>query len=169
MDRLDELTTFLAILDSGSLAAASRQLRRSPPAVTRSLATLENRLGVRLLERTTRRHAATDAGRQLATHARAVLAAYAEAMRETEADATPRGTLRVTAPVVFGRKHVTPLVTAFLAEHPAITIELLLSDANQDLIEQGLDVAVRIGTQPDSGLIVRRVGQVRRMLVASPA
>lgn len=169
MDRLDELATFLAILDSGSLAAAARQLRRSPPAVTRSLAALEDRLGVRLLERTTRRMAATEAGRQLAASARTLLATYAEAMREAEADTTPRGTLRVTAPVVFGRRHVTPLVTAFLAAHPAVTVELLLSDGNQDLIEQGLDVAIRIGPQPDSGLIMRRVGQVRRMLVASPA
>ncbi len=169
MDRLDELATFLAILDSGSLAAAARQLRRSAPAVTRSLTALEDRLGVRLLERTTRRLAATEAGRQLAANARSVLAGYAEAMREAEPDTTPRGTLRITAPVVFGRKHVTPLVTAFLAAHPAVTVELLLSDANQDLIELGLDVAIRIGAQPDSGLIVRRVGQVRRLLLAAPA
>lgn len=169
MDRLDELATFLAILDSGSLAAAARQLRRSAPAVTRSLTALEQRFGVRLVERTTRRLAATEAGRQLAAGARAVLLAYAEAMRDAEADAVPRGTLRLTAPVVFGRKHVTPLVTAFLAQHPAVTVELVLADGNLDLIEQGLDVAIRIGAQPDSGLVARRVGQVRRLLVASPA
>jgi DNA-binding transcriptional LysR family regulator len=168
MDRLDELATFLAIIDAGSLAAAARQLRRSPPAVTRSLTALEDRLGVRLLERTTRRLAATEAGRQLATRARAVLAAYGEAMRDAETDTIPRGTLRVTAPVVFGRKHVTPIVTAFLADHPAVTVELMLSDGNVDLIENALDVAIRIGTQPDSSLIARRVGQVRRMLVAGP-
>lgn len=169
MDRLDELSTFLAILDSGSLAAASRQLRRSAPAVTRTLAALEQRFGVRLVERTTRRLAATEAGRQLAASARGVLLAYAEAMREAEADAAPRGTLRLTAPVVFGRKHVTPLVTAFLGQHPAVAVDLVLADGNLDLIEQGLDVAIRIGVQPDSGLIARRVGQVRRLLVASPA
>jgi DNA-binding transcriptional LysR family regulator len=169
MDRLEELATFVAILDAGSLAAAARRLRRSPPAVTRSLSTLEDRLGVRLLERTTRRLAPTDAGRQLAERARTLLAEYAEAMREAEADTIPRGLLRVTAPMVFGRRHVTPMVTAFLANHPAMSIDLLLSDGNQDLIEQGLDVAIRIGAQPDTGLVARRVGQVRRMLVASPS
>jgi DNA-binding transcriptional LysR family regulator len=169
MDRLDELATFLAILDAGSLAAAARRLRRSAPAVTRTLSALEDRLGARVIERTTRRLAPTDAGRQLADRARMLLSGYAEAMRDAEADTIPRGTLRVTAPVVFGRRHVTPLVTGFLADHAAVSIELVLADGNQDLLEQRLDVAVRIGPQPDSGLTVRRVGEVRRMLVASPA
>jgi DNA-binding transcriptional LysR family regulator len=168
MDRLDELTIFLAIVDEGSLAGAARRLRRSPPAVTRTLAALEDRLGVRLLDRTTRRLAATEAGRQLAGRARDLLASYADAIRDAETTTAPRGTLRITAPVVFGRKHVTPIVTAFLAEYPAIAVELMLSDGNLDLIENSLDVAIRIGVQPDSGLIARRVGEVRRVLVAGP-
>jgi DNA-binding transcriptional LysR family regulator len=167
-DRLDELAIFVAILEAGSLAGAAHRLRRSPPAVTRSLAALEARVGARLLERTTRRLAPTEAGRQLADHARALIGRYAEAMRAAETDTEPRGLLRVTAPVVFGRRHVTPLVARFLQRHPAVAVELVLADGNQDLLEHGLDVAIRIGAQPDTSLIARRVGEVRRLLVASP-
>lgn len=170
MDRLDELATFVAILDAGSLAAAGRKLRRSPPAVTRALAALEGRLGARLVERTTRRLAPTDTGRRLAEQARRLLADHGDLMREAaDASAPPRGLLRVTAPVVFGRKHVTPLVVAFLGLYPDVQIELVLSDRNLDLVEEALDVAVRIGRLADSGLVARRVGEVRRVLVASPA
>ena len=167
MDRLDELTVLVAVLETGSLAAASRRLRRSPPSITRALAALEDRVGTRLVERTTRRLTATDAGRSLAGQARAVLAGYAEAVRDAS-EVLLRGTVRVTAPVVFGRRHVTPLVTVFLDAHPGVTIDLVLADRNLDLIEEGLDAAVRIGPLADSTLVVRRVGEVRRMLVASP-
>ena len=167
MDRLDELTVLVAVLEAGSLAAASRRLRRSPPSVTRALAALEDRVGARLVERTTRRLTATEAGRTLAGQARAVLAGYAEAVRDAN-EAPLRGTVRVTAPVVFGRRHVTPLVTAFLDAHPAVAVDLVLADRNLDLIEEGLDAAVRIGPLADSSLVARRVGEVRRVLVASP-
>ena len=167
VDRLDELAVLVAVLDAGSLAAASRRLRRSPPSVTRALAALEDRVGARLVERTTRHLAATDAGRILAAQARAVLAGYADAVRDAEA-APLRGTVRVTAPVVFGRRHVTPLVAAFLAAQPAVSVALVLADRNLDLVEEGLDVAVRIGPLADSSLVARRVGEVRRVLVASP-
>ncbi|MBX6741761.1 MAG: LysR family transcriptional regulator [Acetobacteraceae bacterium] len=171
MDRLDELAVFLAVLDTGSLAGAARRLRRSPPAVTRILAGLEARAGARLIERTTRTLAPTEAGRHLAEQARHLLADYEEAMRAVAGgeQAVPRGLLRVTAPIMFGQRHVTPLVASFLAAHPALRAELILSDRNLDLVEEGLDVAVRIGALPDSGLIARRVGEVRRVLVASPA
>jgi len=168
MDRLDELAVFAAILDTGSLAAAGRRLRRSPPAVTRALAALEERTGARLLERTTRNLAPTEAGLRLGEQARRVLADYRDAMRGADAEQKLRGLLRVTAPVIFGRKHVTPLVSAFLAAFPAMQVELVLSDGNLDLIEEGLDIAVRIGKLADSGMVVRRVGQVRRVTVASP-
>jgi DNA-binding transcriptional LysR family regulator len=168
MDRLDELAIFLAILEAGSLAEAARRLRRSPPAVTRCLATLEDRLGLRLVERTTRHLAPTEAGRRLAEHARQVLAEYAEVVRVTGADAPPQGQLRVTAPVVFGRRHVMPLVISFLRAYPRITIEVLFSDSNLDLIEEELDVAIRIGPLAESSLVARRVGAVGRLLVASP-
>lgn len=168
MDRLDELTVLVTVLDSGSLAAASRRLRRSPPSITRALAALEDRVGARLVERTTRRLTPTEAGRSLAAQARAVLGAYAEAVRDA-ADAPARGTVRVTAPVVFGRRHVTPLVATFLDAHPAVTVDLVLADRNLDLVDEGLDVAIRIGRLADSSLLARRVGEVRQMLVAAPS
>jgi len=167
MDRLDELAIFVAILDAGSLAAAARKLRRSPPAVTRALAMLEERVGARLLERTTRRSRPTDAGKRLADDARQILAGYGDAVREVSAAAV-RGVLRVTAPLVFGRRHITPIVASFLDAQPGIRVELVLSDRNLDMISDGLDVALRIGVLADSGLVVRKVGEVRRVLVASP-
>jgi len=168
MDRLDELAIFLAILDEGSLAAAGRKLRRSPPAVTRALAGLEDRLGARLVERTTRRSRPTEAGRRLADQAREVLAGYGEAVREAAAGPV-RGLLRVTAPLVFGRRHVTPIVASFLDTYPGVRVELVLNDRNLDLVADELDVALRIGALADSRLVVRRVGEVRRLVVASPS
>lgn len=168
MDRLDELSVFVAILEAGGLARAARRLGRSPAAVTRSLAGLEARAGVRLMERTTRRLAPTEAGLRLAEQARRVLADYQAAVTPEAEGAPLRGRIGLTAPLVFGRRHVTPVVTAFLEAHPGVSIELMLADRNQDLIDQHLDVAVRIGSLADSSLIVRKVGEVRRMTVASP-
>jgi DNA-binding transcriptional LysR family regulator len=168
VDRLDELAVLLAVLDQGSLVAAARRLRRSPPAITRALATLEERVGMRLVERTTRRLAVTEAGRALAEQGRAVLSGYDAAV--TGSAPTPvRGLIRVTAPVQFGRRHVAPLVVGFLDVFPESQVELVLHDRNLDLIEEGIDLAVRIGVLSDSSLLVRRVGEVRQMLVASPA
>ena len=167
MDRLDELAIFVAILETGSLAAAARKLRRSPPAVTRALAMLEERVGARLVERTTRRSRPTDAGKRLAEDARQVLAGYGDAVREVSAAAV-RGELRVTAPLVFGRRHITPIVASFLDAHPGIRVDLVLSDRNLDMVDDGLDVALRIGVLADSSLVVRKVGEVRRVLIASP-
>jgi DNA-binding transcriptional LysR family regulator len=170
MDRLDEMRLFVAALEAGSLAAAGRRFGHSPPAMTRMLAALEERLGVRLLERSTRRLAPTEAGRRLAEQARRLLADYAEAMAEAAGEGTaPRGRLRVAAPLVFGGLHVAPLVTAFLAAQPAVTAELQLADRNVDLLEEGIDVALRIGALRESGLVARRVGGVRRLVAASPA
>jgi DNA-binding transcriptional LysR family regulator len=167
MDRLDELSVFLAVLDAGGLAAAARSLGRSPPAVTRILAALEARIGERLIERTTRKLAPTEAGRRLAEDARRVLAAYDAALFREDAEEL-KGSLRVTAPLVFGRRHVTPVVASFLQLHPRLAVELLLHDRNLDLIDEGLDVALRIGALADSSLVARRVGEVRRLLVAAP-
>jgi DNA-binding transcriptional LysR family regulator len=167
MDRLDELTTFLAIYEAGSLISASRRLRRSPPAVTRALGALEDRIGLRLFERTTRRLAPTEAGRLLVEPARALLEDYERALVGAS-HAPVRGVLRITAPVQFGRRHVAPIVSALLNDYPDLRIELSLNDRNLDLIEEGIDVAVRIGSLPDSNLIARQVGSVRRVAVASP-
>ena len=168
MDRLDELAVFVAILDAGSLAVAARRLHRSAPAVTRALATLEARLGVRLIERTTRRLTPTEAGRRLGADARHALAAYSDALRPTT-DAAPRGMLRITAPLIFGRRHVTPVVASFLAAYLAMQADLLLADRNLDMLEEGLDVALRIGPPADSLPPQHRIGEVRRVVVASPA
>ncbi|MDQ1832744.1 LysR family transcriptional regulator [Massilia scottii] len=168
MDRFDELQIFVAILDAGSLSGAARRLRRSAPAVTRALAALEERVGARLVERTTRRLAPTEAGLRLAEMARRVLADYDDAVRE-DGDGPLRGRLRITVPAVFGRRHVAPAMIDFLDRHPALRVELVFNDRNLDMIEHGLDLAVRIGPLPDTGMMARQVGQVRRMLVASPA
>jgi DNA-binding transcriptional LysR family regulator len=168
MDRLDELAIFVRIVDEGSLVRAAARLRRSPPAVTRALAALEDRVGQRLIDRTTRRLAATEAGRVLYDKARALVADYDAAT--TAAPGMPvHGLLRLTAPVQFGRRHMAPIVGRFLDAHEGVEIELVLNDRNIDLIEEGIDVALRIGPLADSSLLARPVGQVRRLWVASPA
>ena len=168
MDRFDELQIFLAILDAASLSGAARRLRRSAPAITRALAALEERVGARLIERTTRRLAPTEAGVRLAEMARRVLLDYADTVRQ-DSPGPLRGALRVTAPYVFGRRHVMPELLDFLSLHPALQVEMVCHDRNLDMIEHGLDLAVRIGALPDTALVARRVGEVGRVLVASPA
>lgn len=168
MDRLDELEIFVAVIQHGSLASAARKLRRSAPAITRAIAALEQRFGARLIERTTRRLAPTQAGLRLAESARVLLNDYQLALQDT-AETQLSGMLRITSPVQFGRKHVAPVVLAFLERYPQMQIEMLLSDRNLDLIDEGLDVAIRIGHLEDSSKVARRLGDVRRITVASPA
>lgn len=167
MDRLDELAIFVRIVEEGSLVRAARRLRRSAPTVTRALSALERRMGARLIERTTRRLAPTEAGRMLVEKARAVVAEY-ERATAGEPDAPVRGVLKITAPVQFGRRHVAPIVLRFLDRFPETEVELRLADRNLDLIDEGIDVAVRIGDLADSSLVARPVGHVRRLWVASP-
>jgi DNA-binding transcriptional LysR family regulator len=168
LDRLDELAVFVAVLDGGSLVGAARRLRRSPPSVTRALSALEARLGARLIERTTRRLTPTEIGRRVAADARRALAAYAETIRPG-AEYSPRGLLRITAPLIFGRRHVTPVVASFLDLHPAMQAELVLADRYLDLLDEGLDVALRIGPPVESLPAPHRLGEVRRIVVAAPA
>jgi DNA-binding transcriptional LysR family regulator len=168
MDRLDELAIFVAIVDAGSLAGAARRLRRSRPAVTRALAALEDRVGTRLIARTTRRLTPSDAGRELAGTARRLLADYEVSLGGVAA-APVSGLLRITAPLSFGRRHVTPLVSEFLDRYPDVQVELVLADRNLDLIEEDLHLAVRIGQLASSRLVARKVGEVRRILVAAPS
>jgi DNA-binding transcriptional LysR family regulator len=167
MDRLDELAVLVTIVDEGSLAAAARRLRRSPPTITRVLAALEQRAGARLMERTTRRLAPTEAGRALAARARALLSDYDGALSDL-ANAPIRGLIRVSAPVQFGRLHISWIVSSFLDTYPETRVDLLLNDRNVDLIDEGVDIALRIGALMDSGLMARTVGSVRRVVVASP-
>ena len=167
MDRLDELAIFVAIVEAGSLAGAARRLNRSRPAVTRALAALEERTGTRLIARSTRRLAPSDVGRELAVTARRLLADYETSLGEASI-APVRGLLRITAPLAFGRRHVTPLVAEFLDRYPEVQVELVLADRNLDLIDEDLHLAVRIGPLPSSRFLARKVGEVRRLLVASP-
>ena len=168
MDRLDELAIFVRIVEEGSLVRAASRLRRSPPAVTRALAALEGRLSVRLIDRTTRRLAPTEAGRLLYERARGLLGDY-EAATLGVREAPVRGLLRIAAPVQFGRRHVAPIAMAFLDAHADVEIELMLNDRNIDLIDDSIDIAVRIGPLADSGLSARPVGELKRLWVASPA
>lgn len=168
MDRLDELALLVAVIDAGSLTKAARRLRRSPPAVTRALAALEARVGEQLVARSTRRLAPTELGLAVAARARALLAEY-DAMTGEASVAALQGLIKIAAPVQFGGRHVAPIVDAFLDAHPAMRAELVLNDRNVDLREEAIDVAVRIGPLADSTLVARRVGTVRRVLVASPA
>lgn len=163
------MRTFVAIVDCGSLTAAADALDRSQPAVVRSLAALEAHLGVRLLQRTTRRMSLTPEGSEYLARCRQILSDVDEAERALSQDeAEPQGLLRVTAPVQFGHLHVAPLLTRFLRAHPRITADLLLLDRNVDLVEEGVDLAVRIGELPDSELIALPVGELQRVVCASP-
>lgn len=170
MDRLAELKTLVAIVDCGSLSAAGRILRRSLPAVSRDLASLEHRIGTRLVERSTKCCRATPAGARLADHARQLLANYDDAVGEAAGErTTASGEVRLTAPTGFGRDHVAPLIFDFLGRYPAIRIELYLADRMVHLVDEEYDLAVRIGHLPDSALLSRKVGEVRSVVVASPA
>ncbi len=169
MDRLREMEVFVAVAESGGFAKAARALQLSPPAITRAVAGLEARLGVRLLNRTTRSLSLTEPGRRFLASARRLLGELEAAERDAAGEAAqPRGHLSVTASATFGRAALTPVVLAFLAAHPQVRVSALLVDRVVNLVEEGLDLAVRIGPLPDSSLIARRLGAVRRLLVASP-
>lgn len=166
MDRVEEWRVFGAVATLRSFSAAARQLGRSPQAITRAVASLEARLGERLLHRTTRSVSLTPAGEQLLERSRRALAEL-DALEAPNAEV--RGTLTLTAPVLFGQLHVLPIVTAFLAQHPDVQVKLSLLDRVVSLAEEGVDLAIRIGELPDSTLVARHIGDVRSVLVASPA
>ena len=170
MDRVDGIAVFAEVAVRGSFTAAARQLNRSPAAITRAVAELEARLGVRLLNRTTRAVSMTEAGQRFLAGAQRVLADLREIEQAAagQGDA-PRGELRVTAPIVFGRRHVLPLATEFLGRFPEVAIRLALLDRPADLVEEGFDVAIRIGELSDTSAIATRVGAVQRMVIAAPA
>ncbi len=169
MDRLHEMEVFVAVAVAGSFAKAGARLRISPPAVTRAISSLEDRLGARLFNRTTRSLSLTEAGARFLESARRLLTDLDVAEKSAAGEtAVPHGRLTVTTSVTFGRSVLAPIVCAFLAAHPRITVSVLLLDRIANLVEEGIDVAVRIGELPDSSLVARRVGEVRRVLVASP-
>ncbi len=170
MDKISGMRVFIAVAEAAGFAPAARQLGLSPPAVTRAIAALEERIGTRLLHRTTRLVRLTEAGARYLADAKRILAEIEEAESAAAgAHARPRGLLTVTAPVLFGRMHVAPVVTEFLRLHPEVSIRLLLLDRVTDLLEEGIDVALRIAHLPDSSLNAVRVGSVRRVTCAAPA
>jgi DNA-binding transcriptional LysR family regulator len=169
MDRLDAMRAFLAVADRASFAEAARHLRWSPATTTRAIAMLEAELGLSLLHRTTRAVRLTERGALYADRCRDILSDI-EATRSLVRgeDAAPRGMLAVTAPVLFGRLHVMPIAEALGASHPQLAIRLTFVDRVTSLVEEGFDVAVRIGQLPDSALVATKVAEVRRVVVASP-
>jgi DNA-binding transcriptional LysR family regulator len=170
MDRLDAMTAFVTVADLHGFAPAARKLRLSPSAVTRLVAALEERVGARLLQRTTRSVTLTDVGARYLERARRILADVEEAEHSAQAERTrPAGKLVVSAPFGFGRVHVTPLISAWLKTYPEVAGELRLTDRVVNLVEDGVDCAIRIGHLPDSSLVARAVGDMRRIVVASPA
>jgi DNA-binding transcriptional LysR family regulator len=170
MDRLDAMTVFAAIVAGGSLSAAGRQLGVPLATVSRKLADLEAHLKTRLLTRSTRRLVLTDAGRDYLAACQQILEQVEEAERAAAgAYAKVKGQLAIAAPVVFGRLHMVPVAAAFLELHPDVDIQLRLGDRNVNLIEEHVDVALRIGTLPDSNLVATQVGTVQRVVCASPA
>lgn len=170
MDRLRAMQTFVRIADTGSLTAAARDLGSSLPAVVRALAAYEAHLGVRLFHRTTRRVSLTEEGRQHLERSRHVLAALDDAESALRAEAAaPAGHLQITAPVLFGQMYVAPVVTRFVQQHPGMRCTLLLLDRIVNLLEEGLDLGIRIGRLEDSSLVAVPLGEIRRVVVATPA
>jgi DNA-binding transcriptional LysR family regulator len=164
------MTVFVAVAEEQGFAAAARRLRMSPPAVTRAIAVLERRLGVRLLTRTTRIVRTTDAGARYLEDARRILLETEEADEAAAGvNAVPRGHLAVTAPVLFGKIYVVPVIAAYQMTYTETTVSALFIDRVVNLVEEGLDVGIRIGPLPDSSLHAIRVGKVRRVVCASPA
>lgn len=170
MDRLDSMRIFSAVADARSFAGAARHLRLSAPAVTRAVAALEKHLGARLLHRSTRLVRLTEVGERYLADCRRLLADLDEAEALAGgAHVAPQGHLTVTAPVLFGRMHIAPLLLDFLQDHPQITARAFFADRLVHLLDEGMDVAVRIAHLADSSLTAVRVGEVRRVIVASPA
>lgn len=170
MDRLQAMTVFVTVVEQGGFARAARKLNLSPPVITRAVAELEAHLGVALLIRTTRVVRVTEAGARYVEDCRRLLAEIEEADEAAGGiHATPRGPLCVTASMLFGKMYVTPIVLRFLERYPQTQVSCVFVDRVVNLMEEGIDVAVRIGELPDSSLQAIRVGSVRRVICAAPA
>ena len=170
MNLVEAMSILLSVVDAGSLSAAARRLNVPLPTVSRKLSELETHLNTRLLHRTTRQLSLTEAGATYVAACRRILEEIGEAERVVTGEfAAPRGELVVTAPVVFGRLHIVPVVAQFLAAYPEIDIRLVLTDRVVHMMDEQIDVAVRIGELPDSAMMATNVGVVRRVVCASPA
>lgn len=170
MDRFEMLTAFVAVADQRGFAAAARALKVSPPAITRAVAALERHLGVTLFHRSTRAASLTDEGAAFLARAQRILADPREAEQIVMGGrSVPRGQLYVTAPMMFGRLHVLPVINTLLTTHEGLSARMMLLDRNVCIIEEGIDVAVRIGALADSALRMITIGSVQPTIVASPA
>ena len=170
MDRLACLEAFVRVAESGTFSAAAQTLRLPKSAVSRQVAALEEQLGVRLINRTTRSLSLTEAGRGYLERASRFLADLEDANRAvSQLQATPRGHLRISAPMSFGFLHFAPALTDFLVRYPEVSVDVVMNDRFVDVVEEGFDVAVRIGTLADSSLIARRLAPNRMAVCASPA
>jgi DNA-binding transcriptional LysR family regulator len=170
VDRLAALEIFVRVVDTGSFSAVARHQRIGQPAVSKAVVQLEEWLGVSLLMRSTRSVVPTEAGRIFYERAKRTVAEADEAVAAARGSASAlSGRLRVSTSVCFGRLHVIPHLSAFLAEHPDLEIELMLDDRHVDLVNEGIDVALRMGAMPDSNMTARRIAEGRRIVVATPA
>lgn len=169
MDLLAPMRTFVRVAEAGSFTAVAAEQNTTQPTISRQVAALEEYLGARLLMRTTRALTLTEDGRAFYEHALRALEAFAEAEGVVgRRRGKPSGLLRLATPVVFGRLHIVPRLPDFLARYPDVSVEIIMSDGFADLVEQGVDVAIRVGEVTDPGLIARRIGVVRRVTVATP-
>jgi DNA-binding transcriptional LysR family regulator len=170
MDRLEAMRVFVHVVDAGSLSGAARALNMPLPTVSRRLSDLEKRLKTQLIARSTRQLTLTDPGLEYVATCRRILEEVEQAERLAAGEyTTPKGDLVVTAPIVFGRMHLLPIVAEFLKAYPEINVRLVLADRWLNLLEDHVDLAVRVGTLPDSNLIATRIGTTRRVVCGSPA
>lgn len=170
MDRMTAMETFVAVVEAGSFSAAARRLNVGQPAVSKSIAQLEDRLGTRLLLRSTRGLNTTDAGQRFYEHARVAIEEADEADHAArQSSESLSGRLRVSAATTFARLHIMPALKRFLDEHPQLDIDIVLDDRNIDLLEEGMDVSLRMGSLDDSAMTARRIGRSPRLVVGTPA
>jgi DNA-binding transcriptional LysR family regulator len=169
MDTLTSMALFVKAVDSGSFSATARSMNLTPSAVSKQISRLEDRLGARLFNRSTRQLAPTEEGRAYYERCLRILADIEEAEAAvSELNAEPRGALRINMPVVFGRRHIVPLIGAFLERYPNVSMELSMSDQFVDLIAEGADMLIRVGELKDSSLIARKLAEARRVIAATP-
>ncbi|CAA2139034.1 HTH-type transcriptional regulator DmlR [Hyphomicrobium sp. ghe19] len=168
--RLEQLEAFAAVAETGSFTTAARKLGRDASVISRRLSQLEEQLGIRLMSRTTRRVTLTEAGKLYYRRIQVILDELAQANREASDIATsPQGVLRISLPVTFGRQWIAPLLPAFLKQHPQIRIDAHFSDRRVDLVADGFDIAIRVGTLRDSSLTVRKIASYRYVMAAAPS
>ena len=168
-DRLQQLALFVRTVETGSFSRAAREFGLTQPSASRAIAALEERLGVKLIARTTRQISATDAGQKLLPRAREALAAIEDAENAARGADRLSGVLRVALPTTYGSRRIAPLLPAFLERHPHLKIDLMMSDRYENLIGEGAELALRVGEQPDSTFVARKLESARRLFVAAPS